>query len=111
MLDSTQRSRDLLKGPMGDDEQFPVIDPQWGESPPPVFSVSYATTMPSGQGEKGVPPRYQAAATPLGPKTLKSFIVLPLVALFWSLRRERFGYFLTDQMCLTFSWGPLREMW
>jgi len=94
MLDSTQRSRDLLKGPMGDDEQFPVIDPQWGESPPPVFSVSYATTMPSGQGEKGVPPRYQAAATPLGPKTLKSFIVLPLVALFWSLRRERFGYFL-----------------
>lgn len=86
MLDSKRRSRDLLKGPMGDDAQFPVIDPPRGESPPPVFSVSYATTMPSyhlaGKGEKGVPPSYRVAATPLGPNTLKSFTVLRLVALF-----------------------------
>lgn len=86
---------------------------EW-QSPPPVFSVSDATTMPSyrhaGQGAEGVAPRYRVAASSLGPKTLKSFTILPLVALLWSLRRERFGYFRTEQMCLPFSWGPLLEL-
>jgi hypothetical protein len=79
-----QRSRDLLKGPMGDDA-VSCIDPRSGKSPPPAFSVSYATTMPSyrlaGQGAEGVSPRYGVAASSLGPKTLKTFTVLPLVAL------------------------------
>jgi hypothetical protein len=39
MLDSIQQSRDLLKGPMGDDAQFPDIDPRSG-SPRLLYSVS-----------------------------------------------------------------------
>jgi len=78
MLDSTQRSRDLHKGPMGDDEPFPVIEPQWGKSPPPVFTVSYATNdnailSSSGAGSKGSSTTLPCSSNPIGPENVKKF--------------------------------------